>query len=316
MKDLEATKEQQITWSLLSPEECLPAACFGPVLSAEDLLGARLLPWSLQSVHADRQPPLGWMPKGLLDALVASLPRAASHQNLLLQESFQWQGLGPGVFVDGERLKLFEQHLANVLDRFGWRHEDFALLDRAGLRQGLGLCLERSLFRWLGLLSESVQLNLRRDDGSIWIAQRATTKAIDPGLWDAAVAGGLSAGEKPDDAVRRESLEEAGLTNHWHDQIQRASSAPCMRIGRLVAPPTPPTSSNQSAPWPLWPSLCLHHERVWRFELTLPNHWQPSANDGEVMAFQAVRPEAIFSFWQRGEFNYEAACASLAPRKA
>ena len=31
------------------------------------------------------------------------------------------------------------------------------------------------------------------------------------------------------------------------------------------------------------------------------------------MAFQAVRPQAIFSFWQRGEFNYEAACASLTP---
>ena len=310
MKDLEATKEPQLSWSLLSPEECLPAACFGPVLSVEDVLQARLLPWSLQSVHATQRPPLGWMPKGLSQALFSSLSRAASHHNLLLQESFQWQGLGPGVFVDGERLKVFEQLLANVLGRFGWRHEDFAVLDRAGLRQGPGLCLERSLFRWLGLLSESVQLNLRRDDGSLWIAQRAMTKAIDPGLWDAAVAGGLPADEGPEDAVRRESLEEAGLTKNWHDQIQRADTAPCMRIGRLVTPPTPPSQKAR------WPGLCLHHERVWRFELTLPNHWRPSANDGEVMAFQAVRPEAIFSFWQRGEFNYEAACASLAPRKA
>ncbi|MFZ9759459.1 MAG: NUDIX domain-containing protein, partial [Burkholderiaceae bacterium] len=292
-------------WPLLSPEECLPSPCYcdGPVPSVGDLLCAGLLPWSFQSPQATQQAPLGWMPKGLMEALLSKFPSGTRHQALFLQEPFQWQGLGPGLFIDQQRLRLVEQKLADLLGPFGWRHENFAVIDRAGLPPLPDLQLERSLFRWLGLLSESVQLNIRREDGSLWIAQRAMTKAIDPGLWDAAVAGGLSAGEPPEEAVQRESFEEAGLTDPWHKQIQRAA-APCMRIARLVAPPMPPGSK---APWP---EPCLHHERVWRFEITIPNAWQPSANDGEVMAFRAVKPEEIFSLWQRGEFNHEAACAS------
>ncbi|MEK9812010.1 MAG: NUDIX domain-containing protein [Bordetella sp.] len=294
-------------WALLSPEERLPLASYGPPVSVADLLAARLVPWSFQSSLATQQAPLGWMPKGLFKALLRRVSGDARHLDLFLQDSFQWQGLGSGLFVDGKNLKLFEQHLAAVLGDFGWRNEDFAVIDRQGLTMGPDRRLERSLFRWLGLLSESVQLNLWRDDGLLWIAQRAMTKAIDPGLWDAAVAGGLSAGEQPEQAIWRESLEEAGLTSNWHSRIQRPASAPCIRVSRLIDPPW------ETGVKPGWPERCLHHERVWRFEITLPRDWQPVANDGEVVAFQAAEPEAIFSLWKEGRFNHEAACAGHSP---
>jgi 8-oxo-dGTP pyrophosphatase MutT (NUDIX family) len=307
MRDLEVTKGKGLseTWFVLSPEECLPLPCYGPAPSVDDLRHAGLVPWSFYSSEASQQPPLGWMHKGLAEALLSALSLTSAQKALVIPDRFYWQGLGPGLFVDGGRIDVFEQQLGLLLGSWGWRNEDFAVRDRAGVWQAPGLRLERSLFRWLGLLSESVQLNLWRDDGRIWIAQRALSKAIDPGLWDAAVAGGLPAGESTRQAVFRESLEEAGLTESWHRHIQPATPGPCLRVSRLVSAPL---ASNQNAHWP---GVCLHHERVWRFEMVIPSQWQPSAVDGEVMAFQAVQPEAIFAMWQAGEFNYEAACASL-----
>jgi len=53
---------------------------------------------------------------------------------------------------------------------------------------------------------------LTNSRGHILIAQRKTTKAIDPGCWGPAAAGTVAAGETYEAAMYREAREEIGLT--------------------------------------------------------------------------------------------------------
>lgn len=88
-----------------------------------------------------------------------------------------------------------------------WRGE---LLDVVGEGRRLG-GMERGAFRPLGLLTRAVHLNAWTPRGELWIARRSATKSTDPGMWDT-LAGGLAAsGETLDEALLRESYEEAGL---------------------------------------------------------------------------------------------------------
>ncbi|WP_242444329.1 NUDIX hydrolase family protein [Advenella sp. S44] len=71
--------------------------------------------------------------------------------------------------------------------------------------------MERSAMRPLGLLTHAVHLNAWTPDLQLYIAKRAMTKATDPGMWDT-LAGGLANGsEDREQALLRETLEEAGL---------------------------------------------------------------------------------------------------------
>lgn len=51
------------------------------------------------------------------------------------------------------------------------------------------------------------------NDGKLLLQLRPKTKKIQPNKWDTAVGGHMSAGEKLEDALRRESWEEIGLCN-------------------------------------------------------------------------------------------------------
>jgi len=89
----------------------------------------------------------------------------------------------------------------------GWRDE---LLDVFAEGQAVA-ALERTALRPLGLLTRAVHLNAWTPEGALWAAQRAQTKATDPGLWDTLVGGLCAAGETREDCLLRESHEEAGL---------------------------------------------------------------------------------------------------------
>ncbi len=71
--------------------------------------------------------------------------------------------------------------------------------------------MERAAMRPLGLLTHAVHLNAWTPDLKLYIARRAMTKATDPGMWDT-LAGGLANGsEDLEQALLRETYEEAGL---------------------------------------------------------------------------------------------------------
>ncbi len=273
-------------WGGLCLAEQWPVAHFEPPARIDQVAAAGLLPWSIRFRHGLHSKIVGWMdpmayrvvdPIGIVDRCQDRIDKAQSVLSVAASD-----------------LALLEQTLQKSRFGRGWRNERFSLRDRTG---GLlvdetvegALILERSLFRSLGLLSCSVQLNVTTPDGKIWIGQRSLGKHIDPGLWDAAVAGGLSAGESPLAAVRREAWEEAGLDRHWWPQIRFLGR---VRICRLL-------------------SDCLHHEQVWVYGLCVGATTSLAPQDGEVMGFEVVTPQEILRRYREGQFNHEAACASF-----
>lgn len=157
----------------------------------------------------------------------------------------------------------------------GWRNERYTVFanDQAG---GLDLAqplfqLERAAFRRFGLTSRAVHINGYTAKGELWIAQRASNKAIDPDKLDNLAAGGISAGENIWDCVIRELAEEAGIP------AQLASQA--ISSGSLR------TTRPEADGW--------HDEIIYTYDLKLPDDFVPKNTDGEVAGFKRYRFEQI-----------------------
>jgi 8-oxo-dGTP pyrophosphatase MutT (NUDIX family) len=87
--------------------------------------------------------------------------------------------------------------------------EHFDVCDPAG--QPTGETLARSEVHRRGLWHRSAHLWLT-DGGRLLLQKRHPSKETDPGRWDIAVAGHVSAGQTPLEALLREANEELGLT--------------------------------------------------------------------------------------------------------
>ena len=61
------------------------------------------------------------------------------------------------------------------------------------------------------LIQMVVHIEIFNEKGEIFLQKRSETKDLYPGLWDTAVGGHVSAGEKPEEAVIREAEEELGI---------------------------------------------------------------------------------------------------------
>ncbi len=64
-----------------------------------------------------------------------------------------------------------------------------------------------------GMLHPVVHMHIIDGKNRIFLQKRADTKKIQPGMWDTAVGGHVSSGEKIDEALLRESEEELGIKN-------------------------------------------------------------------------------------------------------
>jgi 8-oxo-dGTP pyrophosphatase MutT (NUDIX family) len=273
-------------WGQLCYDESWPSAEFPDPVTVGQIVAAGLVPWSVGFSDGRLSEPVGWMMPSVLGHLKASGISVGPHLRV---------GREMRVVVAATDLPQLEEILRKTPAGEGWRNEQFWIRDRAGLpladsgQSHSPLVLERSLFRPLGLLSASVQLNVDTPTGQVWIGQRALHKHIDPGLWDAAVAGGLAAGESPLAAIQREAWEEAGLGPHWWPKIRPLGR---VRVCRLLPD-------------------CLHHEQVWVFALGVAIDTVLQSRDGEVARFCTVWPDEILQRYRAGLFNHEAACASL-----
>ena len=147
-----------------------------------------------------------------------------------------------------------------------WRDEAFALFD-PDTRMPLAR-LERAATRFWGSLTFGAHATgfvagADSRPSHLWIAQRAPTKATDPGLYDNLVGGGVPRGQTPLETLVREAWEEAGLTP---TQAAAARPAGVIELARDI-----PEG--------------FQHEWLHAYDLELPAGLVPANQDGEVAAF-------------------------------
>jgi 8-oxo-dGTP pyrophosphatase MutT (NUDIX family) len=150
-----------------------------------------------------------------------------------------------------------------------WRNELFAL-PHPGTLQPLAR-IERAAARFWGTLTLGAHATgfVRGADGRpshLWIAQRAFTKATDPGRFDNLVGGGVGLGQTPRETLVREAFEEAGLAPA---EVAAATPGPVIGLARDIA-------EGYQQEW-------LH-----AFDLELPADRTPVNQDGEVAAFRRM----------------------------
>jgi 8-oxo-dGTP pyrophosphatase MutT (NUDIX family) len=150
----------------------------------------------------------------------------------------------------------------------GWRDECFAIVHpHSG---ALLMQTERAAARFWGTLTQGAHATgfVRDAQGHVqrlWIAQRATNKATDPGLFDNLIGGGVPLGQTPAQTLVREGWEEAGL---MPTQMQAVQVGRVLRTCRDVP---------EGLQW----------EDLHSFDLELPAGLAPQNQDGEVQGFQA-----------------------------
>lgn len=248
----------------------LPAAATDPlagpwaaVAAARTQDTAARLPFLVQ--HQGRALPAGSVARAHLPAL-AAWPEALHIDKRAVTLTLPPEDRSAGLDRINRQLRREGLVLA-------WRDETYPLLPAAG-EGPLLATLERAASRFWGTLTFGAHCNgyLAGADGRpshLWIARRALDKAVDPGLLDNLIGGGVPLGQTPADTVVREGWEEAGLTPA---QMQGLRPGRRFTVRRDVAEG-------------------LQHEQVSVFDLALPPGLQPANQDGEVHSL-ALMPVA------------------------
>ena len=160
------------------------------------------------------------------------------------------------------------QPIARELSERGfyrWRNEAFDV--RATADGPVLAVLDRGALPSFGVVSEGVHVNglVRRADGlHVWIARRSPTKQLDPGKLDHLVAGGISAGLSPAQTLVKEAAEEAA--------VPEALAGTARRVGMVHYAMERPEG--------------LRRDRLYCYDLVLPESFVPRAADGEVESFE------------------------------
>jgi 8-oxo-dGTP pyrophosphatase MutT (NUDIX family) len=129
--------------------------------------------------------------------------------------------------------------------------------------------LERAAARYFGVHTYAAHLNglVRVDDAvTMWLARRSDSKAIDPGMLDNLVGGGIAAGATVADTVVKESWEEAGITQGLAATAQSAGLLSIFRVQRDG----------------------VQHETIFVHDLWLPADFAPANQDGEAVEHRRV----------------------------
>jgi 8-oxo-dGTP pyrophosphatase MutT (NUDIX family) len=147
-----------------------------------------------------------------------------------------------------------------------WRDERYAIATHLGAAP---LCLiERAAARFFGIRTYAAHVNglVRGDPTSMWLSRRSPDKAIDPGLLDNLIGGGIAAGATVGATMMREAWEEAGIP---------AAVA-------VTATPTGEVRLCRSQP------DGLQRETVFTHDLWLPAAFVPLNQDGEAVEHRRV----------------------------
>ena len=147
-----------------------------------------------------------------------------------------------------------------------WRDERYAIATHFGAAP---LCLvERAAARFFGIRTYAAHVNglVRGEPTAMWLARRSADKAIDPGLLDNLVGGGIPASATVAETVAREAWEEAG--------ISASVAAAAMQAGEVRVCRAQPDG--------------LQRETVFVHDLWLEADFAPSNQDGEAFGHRLV----------------------------
>jgi 8-oxo-dGTP pyrophosphatase MutT (NUDIX family) len=100
----------------------------------------------------------------------------------------------------------------------------------------------------------------------MWLARRSATKAVDPGMLDNLVGGGIAAGMRVDHTLIKEAWEEAGIPEAL---ARRARPAGVVHVRRAMFDG-------------------LQRETVFVHDLDLPAGFAPANQDGEAVEHRLV----------------------------
>lgn len=229
---------------------------------------------------------VGSVEPGVLDEIVLHSLLDARYK-LSIQERFA----SPAWCLEakpGELTAAFDA-LARALRALGhcgpWRDEQLAVCTLQGQRLGT---IERGLVRVLGIATRAVHLVGLAPDGGMWVQQRAFDKPHHPGQWDTLMGGMVSAADTLEQALARETWEEAGL---------RLSALQDLTPGGHVDFERPSREGGGTG---------YMRERIDWFRAVVPEGRVPHNQDGEVARFERL-PEVTVREWvAQGLFTPEA----------
>lgn len=153
-----------------------------------------------------------------------------------------------------------------------WRNERYAVARRFEAPPAFDL--ERAAARYFGIQTYAAHANGLVGTGAdvrMWLARRSATKAIDPGLLDNLVGGGITAGEAPLATLVREAWEEAGITA---DLAMQARATGTIHVERAV-----PDG--------------FQRETIFTYDLALPGDFRPASQDGEAVEHRCLGLPAV-----------------------
>ncbi|MBI5275462.1 MAG: NUDIX domain-containing protein [Burkholderiales bacterium] len=205
-----------------------------------------------------------------------------------------WQRDGDGWSVLGDTLTASLETIGLAIESAGLAHvrrnEQLAVCGPQG--EVLGT-VERGVIRTLGIPTRAVHLLGFVPDGRQWVQQRSFSKANDPGLWDTLVGGMVPACDSLEEALQRETWEEAGL---------RLAALRDVRPGGQILTRRPTVEPG--------PGYVV--ERIDWYRCVVPEGMVPDNQDGEVAAFALLAMGEVARRLERDEFTPEAAMLVVA----
>lgn len=189
-------------------------------------------------------------------------------------------------------LQTLARQLADAGHVRGWRDELFAVT--AALDAPAVAVVERAAARFLGLLTFASHMNGIVDGGAndqpaLWISRRSPAKAVDPGMWDNLVAGGMPHGSDPLATLVRECEEESGIPPGLAQGVQAHGMIEVLR------------DLPEGVQW----------EQVYVYDLLLPPGFTPHNRDGEVSEHRRVEVAPLLAIMSAGAMTVDATLVTL-----
>lgn len=134
--------------------------------------------------------------------------------------------------------------------------------------------IDRAAIPWFGTRGFGVHANgyVRKPSGlHIWVAQRSTTRKIDPGKLDNFIGGGLPIGLTIEQNLVKEAQEEAGLPEAL------------ARSGQFVG----------SLSYKIDMMKGVRNDTLFIYDIELPEDFMPENTDGEVELFTLMPAEEV-----------------------